>query len=193
MKNYQAGDSNDLAEFIIDYKNHKKPKVKILDPETRFKIKDKDLNFKPPILVGLIFVAITISFVITNEIRLNVILFVYLLFLMFYLLQILLTPIKKKLTKFWQFITNDFFSVKKFMIVKDINTKEWRLPYGFKNIKFDCNLYGDYAKLIKKVWIKPKDYFWIRRKKKERQTEDWEILFSFKKTPRIGRMEILWI
>ena len=49
MINYVRGTSKDLAEIIIDYN---KKDVKILNPNNRYEIKEKDLDFVPDIYLG---------------------------------------------------------------------------------------------------------------------------------------------
>lgn len=194
MKKYQGGTSLDLAEIIIDYD---KKDVKIIDAKKGTEIKDLDLSFDiSPI--AILFLVIYFPFLFILSIMLDstkFFLFLINLPLTFYMIYVLSTPLRKKWHQIEQKVFNDKLKTKNFMIVKGINKKIWKLPYDFSNIKFDYNLYRDYAKYIKKVHIRPKDYYWFRVGKEDRkkQQEEWEAIFYFKKIPVKGKMEIVWI
>ena len=81
------------------------------------------------------------------------------------------------------------------MEVKDIKSKVWKLPdwAKFDNIKLDYKLYGDYATLIEKVHICPRDYYLERFGKKEKQEEEWDAIFTFSRVPKTGYMSLTWI
>jgi len=194
MKQFQAGTGSDIAEFIVDYR---KRKVQILDTQKRYALKNKDLNFTlTPFF--LVFIIPMLLFAINLEILgdRGFTIYFFSFMLMIYQLLILLTPIRKKLHKYGQFFFNDYFRVKKFMIIKDIQDKVWQLPsyVSFSNLKFDYKLYGDYAKFIEKSHIKPKNYYLGRNwENKERQKEKWDAFFYFSKIPKTGKMELEWI
>lgn len=197
-----VGSGSDLAEIVIDYE---KKSMKLYDPIKRTELNTSDLDFKLDYLlmisifpVLIVFITMLLFFIFTglNEIiqpNWNHFTLVFELLITSYLFSILLTPMRKKLHYFDQYLSFDFMKKKKFMVVQDINSKEWKLPHNFKNLKFDYKLYGDYAKYIKKVHIKPKPYSFKIGKKQEKQVEDWDAFIYFKKIPKSGKMEIEWI
>ena len=186
-----VGDGNDLAEIIIDYE---KKDVQILDAESRFKIKNRHLNFFPSAFNVFSFVVLSPFIALALFMNLyNISLFLGEMLITFYLLFVLFTPTTRKLHQLGQFLFNDFFKVKKYMVVKNIKSRVWKLPYEFDNIKLDYKLYKDYSKFIKKVHIKPKDYYSYRLGKPKRQTEEWDAYFYFNCIPKKGYMTIEWI
>lgn len=197
MIKHQAGDSRSLAEIIIDYK---KKDVKILNPIKRNKIRDTDLNFSlSPIFLIICIPILFILIVIPSEFKLfpqsllHFGIFVFSLLITSYLVAIILTPLRKKFHQFEQFLFNDYFMKKKLVITTNIKGKIWQLPYKFNNLKLEYKLFGDFAKYISKVHIKPKDYFIKQFKKVEKQTEEWDCFFYFSKHPKNGKMEIEFI
>jgi hypothetical protein len=194
MKHYQAGNSSILAEIIVDYD---KKKIDMRDPINRFKLTDKDWDFSLG-LIGMIgamqFIIFVGFFAILDQIALALILAGVGLF--FYIGKVVLVPVSIKFHQVEQYLFNDRFATKKYLLVKEIDSKIWKLPYDFENMKLDWYLYGDFKKYIQKVHIKPKDYKLFRgmdRKKAERQDQDWEAVFYFKEVPKEGKMEVVWI
>lgn len=188
MKKFEAGGSTIYAEVIIDYK---KEEVKILDPDTRYKIGNTDYNFSyTPILLFISIYILLICFTYFGVFGVVVASFTC---TMVYLVSILLTPITKKYHELGQFLFNDFFKVKKYLVVSNIKNKRWVLPYDFKNIKFDVNLTKDYSKYINKIHIKPKDYFLTRWGGVYKNNREWEVVFNFDKVPKLGCMKITFI
>lgn len=186
------GNSGQYAEIIIDYE---KKNMQLLDVETRKELPDVyKFDFIPsPMSIFLMSIAFFIScyafrsIIVTGSILLVI-----------YLLSVVISRFKKKLQlhKFFQWLNNDLFSRKKYIVVEanDIKDEIYQLPYEFKNTKLDYELYGDCAEQIKQIHIKPKPWNYKNRMNKvEQQIEDWDAFFIFKKHPTSGRIIITWI
>lgn len=193
MKRYQAGDSSILAEIIVDYE---KKDVQILDPVERHSIQGHDWNFSLSLAdLFLMLFCITFSgfFLIFGFVIISLIIIA--IWFLIVVIKIAFKPMFKKLHKVEQVLFNDMFELKKFMVIEaeDLKEKVWKLPYEFDNIKCDWDLFGDFKNCLKKVHIKPKDYFFLRFGEKTRQDCEWEAIFYFSELPKTGRMEITWI
>lgn len=195
-----AGTSWDLAEMIVDYK---KKTIEVIDGESEKVLCDINIDLEiTPFFVWLIIfwagIFMIIVYTDSDGSTLLFWLFIFQILITAYLIGVLLTPIRKKIHKFHQFFSNDLFRNKKFAVFKNIKTKIWKFPFdNFSNVKLDWFPYGDYGKYLRKVHIRPLDYYYLRGvkkgKKKWRQNEDWEVIFYFDKVPRKGRLEIVWI
>ena len=183
---YFGGNGGDYAEIVIDYQNKK---VKIIDPITK---KHFRINYFPSIADFLITTAVFILFNIFFTINNNLYLF-FTIFIITWVLSFSLPSFKNYYHLVLQKISNDYFLTSKFTIVKDIKTKEYHLPYEFYNNKLNYKCYKDYGKYLIKIHIFPKDYYYKWRNNKEKQTDEWEAVFYFKKIPKEGRLEIEWI
>lgn len=194
MKHYQAGNSSILAEIIVDYD---KKKIEMRDPINRFKLTDKDWDFSLG-LIGITIISNIFVFIIFLVLldAIAVALIFSGLMIFGYVIKVVFPALSIKLHQLEQYLFNDKFATKKYLLVKELDSKIWKLPYDFENIKMDWFLYGDFKKYIQKVHIKPKDYKLFRgldRKKAERQDQDWEAIFYFKEVPKQGKMEVVWI
>lgn len=196
MKRYQGGNSNDLAEIIVDYD---KKDVKIINPKNNKDLQKFNINFSltPIFIISFIIVLMTYFVIVFDEFKIRDIFLLFNLFLFIYLFYMLFCSMNPMWHRFWQYFINDMFENKNLLIVKDINSKDWKIPdlYNFKNIKLDYNLYGDYSKYIKKVHIRPIENYYILNafNKKERQIKYWEAIFYFKEIPKKGKMEVIFI
>jgi len=199
MKKYQVGNSSDLAEIIIDYS---KKKVKLINPETNKEFEKKinskykldfSFTFKFGVLFLFLFSFLFVFFIIGDIVIARFTLLYSESMFALYLLFIIFPILSEKLHHFGQFMTHNFFKVKNVVIVKNIDKEIYVLPYAFNNLLLNYKLTGDFSKYILKVHIKPKDFFWRRRKKMIRQTYEWDALFYFSKIPKKGKMEVEWI
>lgn len=199
MKTYQAGNSGNYAEVIIDFR---KKKVKLTDPQENnceFKKNRFGFNINSLSLIGtgLLIIAIKIIYNLFNRynpnpISLSALLYLWLgLLLINYIIGIIYHPkYNDWIDKWTQKIFTGYLGDKKVIIIKEVKENVWKLPYEFKNNQLDYKLYGDYKKFITKIHIKPKDYYIKSFGKIKKQIEDWEAFFYFSKIPKKGKMII---
>ena len=194
MKTFQAGNGSIYAEIIIDFK---KKTTQILDPESRFKIKNSDMNFVfTPYIVFLLIGIFAVSIYFN---RLYEYAIISLAITSCYYISILARPITLKYHHLGQFLFNDYFKVKKYVSIKNLKTNYWKLKHPFKGIKADFILHKDYKKYVDKIHIIPKDYYHVRGsdsdsiKAKEKQQAEWDIFVYFSRVPKIGKMEVIFI
>jgi len=181
-----SGNSLDRAAMVIDYR---KKTVKILDPRTNKKFK---ISYSPPIIaagLGCLFLTIFLS--IFMEMVSNNFLLVWAgLFCIVWELHILVPWFANHTHLLEQKLINDWLVVKRFVIVKELEDKIYKLPYKFENFKLDYKCYGDFSAYLLKIHIFPKDYYLKSGKKLTKQTEEWEAWFHFSQIPKKGKMEI---
>jgi hypothetical protein len=193
MKTYQAGDSGDLAEVIIDFK---KKKVKLINPQKKggFKKSRFGPNINGLILISAALLCFILSFILKLIIghtdNLWYYAFIGLLFINYLIGLIFYPEYNNWIDKWNQKIFNGYLGTKKVVIVKNIKERTWKLPYEFKNVQLDYKLYGDYKKVITKIHIKPKEYYIKSFGKLVKQIEEWEAFFYFSRVPKKGKMII---
>src|SRR3990167_10017797 len=126
---YFGGSSNSLAEIIIDYR---KKSVKILNPITK-------KPFKKEWLPSILYLSLSFILSIVYSLFYGVTIYTYLLihsfFVMIWGVTFLFPQISQYSHLFQQFLLNDIFTTKKLVIVKNLKSKIYKLPYTFKNIK----------------------------------------------------------
>lgn len=187
-KTYSSGKNGDYAEIIIDYE---KKNVKMINPKDDKPFKDKRFRLQRNLLVFLI---LAVIFVLLSYFNVN--------YSWWILAGIYFTHCGVGIIfpKYYEYVEklNQHLSVnrlggqKKIVIIKRIKGRIWQLPYPFYNNKLDYKLTGEFARFIKKVHIKPKDYYVKRNGKIEKQIEEWDAFFYFSRSPKKGKMEIEW-
>jgi len=189
MNKKVVGDGQDLAEMIIDYD---KKTIQMLDPVEGGNLKESDFPDIPASFL-ILFVASIIGVFVGHTFGQELLFVVSLSIGAFMVAIVSVRIVARKLHYYGQIIFNGKLALKKKTTIKDIDTKIYKFPYDFKNIKFDWKLYGDYKKQIRRIHIKPLDYYEYRFGKPKKQIENWTVHFHFKKIPQKGRMEIIWI
>lgn len=186
-----AGSAGDYAEIIVDYR---KKKVSMVNGKDNKPFKENrwipSYTFGTFILYGFLYLLLS-SYDLTKPYS---IWFTIGIYLVNYILGITFYPAYKD---FWkkvvQRFTSDYGLTKKLVIIKKLNKKVYSLPFEFSNNKCDWRLWGDFAKYISKVHIKPKDYYLKSGKNIEKQIREWDCFMYFEKIPKSGKMEIEFI
>ena len=195
--------TTEFLDIVIDYD---KKKVDFINPKTQKKEID-NFNFKTFLhsnFFRLFVVSISIWIMLSLIVQVILILqggvvtsdnkdaiFLVLLMLryfLFFAILMFIEPIRNVLVDIFLYLEFDIRK-SKFVVVKDINTKTWKFPYDYY-AKLNYKLFGDYAKYIKRFESKSKDWYWKKGDKLEKQEDEAEAIFYFRKIPKTGRMEI---
>lgn len=190
----QLGDSLSLAEFIVDYK---KKTIKIKDLKRRHKITKADFLFQFTPFYIMIFGTFWMTIFGFSQLFPHIISsydFLWLLgssFIIYFLMTIF-PAVRKKIHYLEQILFNDKFQKKIFLKVENLKTRTWILPreYRFTNHFLKYRLYGEFKPLIEKVHIKPWDYKIKTPLGLTNQNDDFDVIFTFIKVPKTGRMEL---
>jgi len=191
------GNDGDLCECIIDFE---KREMKILDPDKHQEMVDLKINYwcsAKTFLFYFVCIPISIWLLVTNGYY-NLIPWFLLVFILLYYVKLLFTPISKKVHYFEQHFFNKYLKKRNFIVIKDIDTKHYILPYHFTNHVFSADLFYDYKKYIKKIHIRKSD---LKFKKSSifcddkiiNNDKEWEVCFEFREIPILGWMNLEWV